>query len=281
LPGPLSQGDVKTLLWTKLQRQLGDDTYEQIEKGRIVPGAALLEDLMTLFRLRPAEREYLYRLAKRPVPARALTSLCREISATLRGQLDKMVPWPAYVMNPLWDVLAANDAVPAVFPALKDVSPEGSNVVWLMLTDAGRELQAQIRESREHARRIVAQFRLSYSVYRGSQAFETFIARLRHASPLFAVLWDSDSTVSYRAAVPKDVVDPREVRLLWPKSGRLLRFEQCTWLLQDASGLALVVYEPRDGATQRALEEIAGQDSSGIGSEPAPIPLRRRDTGLA
>lgn len=69
-------------------------------------------------------------------------------------------------------------------------------------------------------------------------------------------------------------MDPREHRLLWPTSERLLRFEQCTWLLQDASGLALVVYEPRDAATQQALEEIADQEPAAA-DQPPPIALRR------
>jgi hypothetical protein len=101
-------------------------------------------------------------------------------------------------------VLDANAAVPAVFPALRDLPPEASNVVWLMLTDAGLELQAQIRDSERHARRIVAQFRLSFSVYRGSPTFESFITRLRLASPLFAELWNCDGSVGYRAAVHKN-----------------------------------------------------------------------------
>ncbi|MGH2347776.1 MAG: hypothetical protein ACRDG4_21310, partial [Chloroflexota bacterium] len=167
LLGTLSQSDVKLLLETELQRRLGDDTYEQIEKGRILPGAALLEDLMTLFRLPQVEREYLYRLAKRPVPARSLADARGEVSGALKDHLAKLEPWPAYVLNPLWDVVAAKTVTPAVFPTLKDLPSEHRNVVWLMLTDAGRDLQAQIRDSKAHACRIVAQFRQTYSLYRG------------------------------------------------------------------------------------------------------------------
>lgn len=273
LLGTLSQGDVKLLLETELHRLLGDDTYEQIERGRILPGTALLEDLMTLYRLSQAEREYLYRLANRPVPGRPLIGTDGTLSHTLREHLAKLAPWPAYVMNPLWDVVAANTATQAVFPALRHTAPEDRNVVWLMLTDAGRDLHSQIRDSKAHACRIVAQFRQVYSVYRGNQSFEVLIARLRKASPLFVELWDTGSSVSYRAPVAKDVVDPRVDRRLWPTSDRVLCFQQCTWLMLDGSGLALVSYEPRDAATVQALEELTDQASAGSPAERERVRL--------
>ena len=267
LLGTLSQGDVKLLLETELHRRLGADTYEQIEKGRILPGAALLEDLMTLFRLPQVEREYLYRLAKRPVPARAHINAGSEVSDVIKEHLRKLAPWPAYVLNPLWDMVAANTATPVVFPSLRDLAPEQGNIVWLMLTEAGRDWQTQIRDSKAHACRIVAQFRQTYSLYQGNHEIEAFIARLRQASPLFVELWDHESSVSYRAPVEQDVVDPRVNRRLWPSSTRLLCFEQCTWQMLDGSGLALVVYTPRDAGTAQALAEMVGQVPLGPAAE--------------
>jgi hypothetical protein len=254
--GSLSQGDVRHLLAAERRRQIADDTYEKIEQGRVMPGKVLLEDIMLVLRLSNVEREYVYQLANRAVPPR-IPDGTATVSPAVKDYLEKLAPWPAYVRDPLWFMVGFNRAALATFTSLRTLPPEDRNIVWLMMTDAGKQLRAQLRDSETHARWIVARFRRSHGLYLGSQRFDAFVERLRKASPRFVDLWDQNHNVGDDGETDKDVADPREAYDQWPTTDRLLKFQMSSWHMQGTNDLTLMVFQPRDAATQRALEELA------------------------
>lgn len=92
-------------------------------------------------------------------------------------------------------MLAWNRACAAVFGDFGAVPIAERNIIWLMFTDPG--LRTLIDEWERHARRVVAQFRVSFSHYPGDSWFRELIDRTLAASPEFRAWWP-EHDVRYR-----------------------------------------------------------------------------------
>ncbi len=196
------------------------------------------------------ERAHLYTLAGAPAPTEYVDSLA--VTPEVRAMLDKLDPFPAFVSNGRYDLLAYNRAYQVLVGDLDALPVEERNILWLMFTKTTTSRCFVDRD--EAGARMVAQLRGAMAEHVADPAWKCLVRRLQQASPRFTELWERH-----------DVAHPETMRkrLLHPELG-LLQFTHTVSWLATRAGLRLVAYVPADDATGAALEEFGGL-------EPRPI----------
>jgi transcriptional regulator with XRE-family HTH domain len=160
--------------------------YAWIEQGRdisVSPGA--LARLATAMRLTPAERAYLFALARKRDPAeRSPAGREDEPAAALRAAL-KAIAAPAYLLDRLWRARAWNEAAARLFAGWLG-SGEAGLLEYVFLE---RSARAFIVDWENRARRLVAEFRADTGRDPEDPALAAVVDRLRAASVDFAAFW--------------------------------------------------------------------------------------------
>jgi transcriptional regulator with XRE-family HTH domain len=163
---------------------VGVTWYTWLEQGRPINASEQVVDAIArTLRLTAAEREHLFHLAELPPPdsvgATGLTDEVQDI-------LDALDPLPASLTNSRFDLLGWNAAYAAVFGGfVTDTSR--LNTVWCLFT---RPLCCNpVANPEDHRAELVARLRAGYGRHVGEADWETFIAELRVASPVFAQMW--------------------------------------------------------------------------------------------
>lgn len=218
---------------------IGVDWYIRLEQGRAVrPSVATIDALARALRLGAVDDAHLRALA-RNADHRAFSREC--VPATVR-RLVESLDQPAYVTGRRWDVLAWNAAATAIFTDFGRLAEEERNILAYMLTDPdARQLFGPTWAA--EAKRMVAQFRITYDLWAGDPAFLDLVARLRQRSPEFARWWEAHDIRSVMAG---------QKVLRHPTKGPL-RFAYATFQSNDDPALKLVIYTPSDPLTQQAI----------------------------
>jgi hypothetical protein len=222
---------------------VGITWYTWLEQARdIHVSEQVLEAISRTLLLDPHERSHLFTLA-----GAAITPDEEEldaISPEVRMVLDKLHPYPAFVTNGRYDLLAYNRAYQIVIGDLDALPFEERNSLWLMFT---KTTTSKCFVDRDEARaRMVAQLRGAMGEHVGEPAWKCLVRRLEQASPDFADLWQR-----HDVAMPENA----RKRILHRDLG-LLQFNfMHTWLAPRA-GLRLVSYTPMDEATADAVTQF-------------------------
>jgi hypothetical protein len=170
----------------------------------------------------------------------------------VRAVLDQLHPFPAFVTNARYDLLAYNDAYQVLIGRLDDLPVEERNMLWLIFAKA---TTAKCFVDRDQARgRMVAQLRASMAEHVADPAFKCLVKRLHAVSPDFTALW-----AKHEVAQP----ETSRKRVLHRDLG-LLQFTATHSWLGPRADLRLMVYVPADEATTEAIGRFAGL-------EPRPI----------
>jgi len=216
---------------------IGVDWYVRLEQGRAVrPPAATLDALARALRLGAVDDAHLRALA-RNADHRAFSREC--VPATVRRLVESLAQ-PAYVTGRRWDILAWNAAATAIFTDFGRQAEEERNILTYMLTDPGAQRLFGTAWAAE-AKRMVAQFRITYDLWADDPAFLDLVNRLRQRSREFAHWWEAHDI--------RSVVDGRKC-LHHPTRG-LLRFAYASFQANDDPALKLVIYTPCDPSTPR------------------------------
>jgi hypothetical protein len=192
----------------------------------------VLESIACALQLDLDETRYLFTLAKRPPATQALHNAPDQISPAMLELLAHQGAYPAFILNRRWDILAWNPATTCLLGDLHSLPAEERNYLWLMF--AKPQMQQILLRWEEHAQRMLAEFRVSYSRYLEDERFNALVERLRASSSEFHAWWPRH-----------DVVGRRNVykEFQHPIAGRL-SFEQTTLLVSGAPDLRLVVKIP-------------------------------------
>lgn len=160
--------------------------YTWLEQGReINVSAAALARIAHALALSPTDEAYLFALAglARPEPAPAQI----EVPAAIQGLLDGY-RGPAFVLDPLFDLLACNRYADFLFRFDAASGPFARNHVWNAFMHPPRR---QLYEP--HFKRSVANllgiFRMSHAAHPDDPRFNALVAALESASTDFAELW--------------------------------------------------------------------------------------------
>lgn len=225
------------------------DYYTRLEQGRHTqPSPGVLHALAEALRMTPDERGHLFVLAGHHESA-ALPPAGREVSATVRGLVDRSEPLPAYVLDHRMDVLHWNAAATRLLVDFAAVPPRRRNTVVLTFLDPGmRSRWADPVHAMDEA---VAYLRANATRYPRDARLTALVGALTAASPEFARAWARHGVRTKRSG--QKLFDH-------PAVGRLL-FD--VDVLDDpAAAHQLVVLRPADERTSERWAQLSG---------PAPL----------
>jgi len=223
--------------------------YTWLEQGRETnPSRQVLDAIARTLRLAPAEHHYLLGLAGyAPVPPGELPPTA-PAPPHLQRLLDAQGAAPAFAVAATWDIAAWNRAYAALYPAVATVPADERNLLWLIFTDPG--VRRMLPDWETTAQQFLAEYRAAAGPALGTAAHAALVSRLVEASPTFAQAWHHHHVERFAS---------RERRFHHPEAGPLT-FEQHRLTPSDQPDLHVVIYLPADGATLRAMAQLARTD---------------------
>jgi transcriptional regulator with XRE-family HTH domain len=222
---------------------VGMTWYTWLEQGRDIHASEqVLDAIARTLMLDPHECRHLFTLAGVAAPRQDADS--EVVSPEIRAVLDQLHPYPAFVTNERYDLLAYNRAYLALLGDLDALPFEDRNSVWIMFT---KQTTSRCFVDRDTAKpRMVAQLRGAMAEHVADPAWKCLVKRLQHASAEFRELWER-----HEVAEPENA----RKRLLHRDLG-LLQFNYLNTWLAPRAGLRLVAYIPADDATREATREF-------------------------
>lgn len=215
--------------------------YTWLEQGRdIQVSAEVLERIAETLRLSLTEREYLFALVQnRPPPLANWRDA--KISASVQRMMDRLGV-PAIVMTARWDVIAWNRLAVAVFRDYDAIPPEQRNLLRILLVD---EMLYPVDSElfQGMARRVIAKFRVDYSLYSEDPEFQQLIDELSRESEIFRETWSGSEVLGFSEAIVE-----------YPQLG--LTLEHTSYVPEGHAGLRLLIYSPEDEASIARIETM-------------------------
>lgn len=228
------------------------DYLVRLEQGRDSnPSAEVLGALARVLQLGDDEARHLFALAA-VGGSPELRSLCpaapdvgREVSALLLRILDQLGPIPAHLLDPLTQVVAANDAWASLVRPI-GLEPGAS---WARHLFTDPEARHHLRGWAEHADAAVARIAAVHRRAPDDPEVVALVAELRGVDA-FAERWEAD---------PFDTAAPSTVRLRLPEAPDLRLTVEV--LAAGDGHVELVTWHPADQAAQLALDRLLARSS--------------------
>ncbi|WP_275294891.1 helix-turn-helix transcriptional regulator [Amycolatopsis sp. La24] len=204
------------------------DYYARLEQGRETrPSPQVLDALSRALDLDPDAREHLYRLAG-ATPSDLLSPAPQTVSPELRQLMDSYPHAPAFVLNRVLDILAANTLADALFSPFT----AADNLARMTFLDqAGPQFFARWEWT---AQATVANLRAAA----GDPALPRLVAELSEGSSRFRTLWETHQ-VRGKTREPKQLVHPA----VGPLTLTYQAFD-----VRGAAGQQLIVYQAEPGS---------------------------------
>jgi transcriptional regulator with XRE-family HTH domain len=222
---------------------VGVTWYTWLEQGRDIHASPqVLGAIARALLLDPHERTHLFTLADAQDGNPALE--CQSLPPTIQPLLDHMEPYPAYVRNARFDVLAYNFTYGHLMGNLDEMPFEERNSLWLCITNPA--WQAAVLDREGAIRQMVAEFRAAMAEHVAEPAWKCLVKRLRAASAEFTELWDR-----HDVAAPQN----RTKRFLHAEVG-LLRLDFTNLWVGQRLGTRMVAYTPADEETRARLYRL-------------------------
>ncbi|MEV4615204.1 helix-turn-helix transcriptional regulator [Kitasatospora sp. NPDC049258] len=220
---------------------VGTSWYTWLEQGRdINVSTEVVQAISRALRLSPAEEAYFFRLTGLNHPSQPATAPAVQEKSYLDQIVTQWFPQPALAVDPFFNILAANDAVPEVlgFPA-------GGNVLVTFFTD--RSCRDRYRDSDHLAQVTVSHFRADMAHYFGDPRLERLTSHLCALSPEFTRLWESHNVLD---------VDQHRAKVVRHRKATELTFHVHTWNLAANDNVKLILHTPTDQATRESLYRL-------------------------
>lgn len=173
------------------------DYYNELERGAgSQPSEQMIAALARALRLTADERDYLYRLADRPVPVHG--SAASHVHPGMLDLLTRLTSTPAQVITDLHVTLVQNPLAVALLGDQSGFRGPRASFVHRWFTDpAARRLYPEA-DHEEQSRAFVADLRAAAARRDGKDTeVGSMISSLLGASPDFAALW-ADHDVAFR-----------------------------------------------------------------------------------
>ncbi len=190
----------------------------------------------------PLETRHLFVLAGLTPPEATQVTVCEGISPGTRRMLDSLMPQPASIQKPNFDIVAWNDSFCRLMGIdFATLPEEDRNCIYLYLT---HETWRSRIENRDVLPTFVSYFRAAMAEHRGDPAWENKLARFFAASSEFEALWHQRYEVRG--------VENQIKHFNHPQLGRF-SLQQMYWYSAPRNGSRLLVYLPMDEAGEQAL----------------------------
>lgn len=208
-----------------------------IEQGRPVrPSAETLARLAGALHLGRAERAYLFELAGRRDPANPFSGSGTDAPAAI-GAMVSALPWPAYGLDPAWNLCCWNEPARRLLVGLFDEA-EHCNLLRYVFTSA--DARALLPDWEERAGRLLAEFRADYGRNLADPRAKAVVDWLGERSHEFRSAWERQAVIDREGGLR---------RFDHPVDGPLV-FRQHTLCAHERADFKLVALEPTEITTQ-------------------------------
>ncbi|MFG1496842.1 helix-turn-helix transcriptional regulator [Saccharospirillum sp. HFRX-1] len=221
--------------------------YTWLEQGREVrPSAATMLAIAEALQCNRAETDHLFSLAQ-------LAPLNREsgdvdpMLEACQKMLDKLLPYPAYMLNARSDYLAWNRALDNFYGfKLSELDEFDRNVMYLAFNN--ETLRSRFRSLEQTLPRMVGRFRSQMTAHEGDPAWQLRLDSLM-VSEEFRRYWQR-----YEINGVENMLKEAH----HPEVG-VLRFQVLNWWTAPRNGDRMMVYMPQDDATDVKLHQLMAQ----------------------
>ncbi|GGQ06616.1 DNA-binding protein [Streptomyces mutabilis] len=183
------------------------DYYNELERGAgSQPSEQMIAALARALRLSADERDYLYRLADRPVPVQG--GAASHVHPGMLDLLGRMTSTPAQVITDLHITLVQNPLAVALVGDQSGLRGPRASFVHRWFTEPDTRLLYPEADHESQSRALVADLRAA-AARRDAKDAEvgSMIRTLLAVSPEFAALW-ADHDVAFRRDDRKRIVHP-------------------------------------------------------------------------
>jgi transcriptional regulator with XRE-family HTH domain len=222
--------------------------YTRLEQGHDVHATAeVIDSIAAALRLSEDEHRHLRRLAG--LPPQSGHERSESVDEYMLALLERLLPSPAYVLGPTSDYLAWNDALSAVFCNISALPAGHRNVLWA--TFIAPEVRSALVDWKEHARRVVGQFRAEAAAHPNDPRFGAIAGELAELSPEFERWWTGHEVV--RASGGAQAFSHPDVGLL---NTHLIQLR-----VLDSPTLKLIIHHPLGASDERKLLSLQGEST--------------------
>ena len=225
---------------------VGVTWYTWLEQGREVnPSVAVMQAVAEALQCSELETRHLFVLAGLTPLESLNVPQCEGISPGTRRMLDSLLPQPASIQKPNFDIVAWNDAFCRLMGVDFSLIPEDErNCIYLYLTHPGWRSRLA---NPDVLGNFVSYFRAAMAEHRGEPAWENKLARFFAASAEFEALWHQRYEVR---GVENQIKTFRH-----PEFGEF-QLQQMYWYSAPRNGSRLLVYLPVDEVGEGVLGRL-------------------------
>lgn len=219
--------------------------YTYLEQGRQThPSQQVLDALARALLMNDAEREHLYALADRDRPEASVASVLEQLSPGLEELVQRLDPFPTYVVGRRFDLLASNRAANALFTDWPGKPPSERNQLLFVFTDPHSRWVYVDWEREAHA--LLARFRAAAARYRDDQRFTELIEKLHTHSAYVREWWPRYEVTAATSGVK---------RLRHPALGEVT-LRHVVLESVHCSGQRLITFDAAPGSAAPRLERL-------------------------
>ena len=225
---------------------VGVTWYTWLEQGREVnPSPAVMTAVAAALQCSPLETRHIFVLAGLTPPESPQLAQCEGISAGTRRMLDSLMPQPASIQKPNFDIVAWNDSFCRLMGVdFSTLAEADRNCIYLYLTHPGWRSRLG---NPDVLPTFVSYFRAAMAEHRGDAAWEDKLARFFAVSAEFEALWHQRYDVRG--------VENQLKSFNHPLVG-CFSLQQMYWYSAPRNGSRLLVYLPVDEAGEKALARL-------------------------
>ena len=227
-----------------LLADIGVTWYTWLEQGREVnPSASAMTAIAKALQCSPAETRHLFILAGLPPSVVPVDALCKGLSIASRRMLDALMPNPASIQKPNFDILGYNRHFCHMLGVnLDDVPVEEQNCIYQYLTNETWRSRVECGQSLLPT--FVGWFRAGITEYRDDPRWEALLEQFFSVSSEFKALWDTRYEIRS--------IENHIKQYHHPQIGSF-GMQQVNWFSAPRGGSRLLVYFPVDESGERAL----------------------------
>lgn len=231
-----------------LLADVGVTWYTWLEQGRDVnPSVSVMTAIANALQCSPVETRHLFILAGLSPAEIPASALCENLSPASRRLLDALMPNPACMQKPNFDILGYNHNFCLLMGVDLDAVPvDELNCIYQYLTDENWSRRLGDRELILPL--FVGYFRAGMTEHRGDPRWEALLESFFSVSGEFKALWQQRYEVRG--------IENHLKQFTHPQIGTI-QMQQTNWFSTPRDGARLLVYLPVDEEGERQLGQLS------------------------
>ena len=231
-----------------LLADVGVTWYTWLEQGRDVnPSVSVMTAITSALQCSPVETRHLFILAGLSPAEIPAAALCENLSPASRRLLDALMPNPASMQKPNFDLIGYNRNFCLLMGVDLDAVPvDERNCIYQYLTNDN--WSRRLGDKEYILPLFVGYFRAGMAEHRGEPRWEALLECFFSVSAEFKALWQQRYEVR--------AIENHRKQFIHPQIGTI-QMQQTNWYSAPRDGARLLVYLPVDEEGERQLEHLS------------------------